>query len=311
MKSIFPDVQTHLQMKERRIFIRNVLKASLASAFTLSAANGFATDFFALRKTYTVGDIMDMVTKDIAGAPFPKTVDTLKSGNREMQVTGIVTTMFATVDIIHQAIKLGANFIIAHEPTFYNHTDDPDWVSPNHIVKQKQELLEKNKIAVWRCHDYLHSFTPDSVSYGVAKKAGWQSYYKTGSRILTIPTIGLEDLAKHLKKSLDIQQVRVIGNFSQKCEKIALMPGASGGQSHLSVVEKEKPDVLVVGEVHEWETAEYIRDTQLFGEKTALIVLGHSVSEEPGLQILQEWLQPKLEGIKVTHLVSGNPFKWI
>ena len=89
------------------------------------------------------------------------------------------------------------------------------------------------------------------------------------------------------------------------------MPGASGGESHVAVVEKERPDVLVVGELREWETAEYIRDTQSLGEKTSLIVLGHSVSEEPGLQWLQEWLQPKVEGIKVKHLISGNPFTWI
>ncbi len=311
MKLIFPSTDTYQQLQHRRKFISNVLKASVASAFVLSTGKTNAADFFSVKKTYTVGDIMNIILKDIPGAPFEKTVDTLKSGNKDMVVTGIVTTMFATVDIIHQAIKAGANFIIAHEPTFYNHTDDTAWVSPNHIVKQKMELLEKNKIAVWRCHDYLHSFVPDSVSYGVAKDAGWLSYYKQGSPVLNIPQISLADLAAHLKKKLGINHVRVIGNLSQQCQRIALLPGASGGQRHISVVEKEKPDVLVVGELHEWETAEYIRDTQLMGEKTSLIVLGHSVSEESGLQWLQEWLQPKLEGIKVQHIASGNPFIWV
>ena len=121
----------------------------------------------------------------------------------------------------------------------------------------------------------------------------------------------LGDLAQHLKNKLKIERVRVIGNLSQKCARIALLPGAAGAQSHISIVEKENPDVLIVGEVQEWETAEYIRDTQLFGEKTSLIVLGHSVSEEPGLQWLKEWLQPKLEGVKITHIVSGSPFTFV
>jgi len=311
MKSMIPYAATHRQLKERRSFISKMLKASLASAFVFSAGKADAGDFFSVKKSYTAGDIMDMVIKNIPGAPFTKTVDTLKSGNRDMVVTGIVTTMFATVDIIQQAIKIGANFIIAHEPTFYNHTDDIAWVTPDHIVKLKQELLEKNKITVWRCHDYLHSFVPDAVAYGVVQKAGWVPYFKTGSRMLTIPPLSLGDLAQHFKTKLDIAHVRVIGKLSQKCERIALLPGASGGESHVAVVEKERPDVLVVGELREWETAEYIRDTQSLGEKTSLIVLGHSVSEEPGLQWLQEWLQPKLEGIKVKHLISGNPFTWI
>ena len=98
------------------------------------------------------------------------------------------------IDIIQQAIKTGANFIIAHEPTFYNHTDDTAWVTPNHIVKQKQELLDKHSIAVWRCHDYLHSFVPDAVAYGVVQKAGWVSYFKTGNPIINLPSISLGDL---------------------------------------------------------------------------------------------------------------------
>ena len=311
MTSFFPYVQTHRQIKERRLFISGMLKATLASAFIFSVGEANAHIFFRAKKTYTVGDILDIILKEVPGAPFAQTVDTLKSGNRDMVVTGIVTTMFATVDIIHQAIKTGANFIIAHEPTFYNHTDDKKWVVPNTILDQKQDLLEKNKITVWRLHDYLHSFVPDGVTYGVVKSAGWLPYFKTGSRIIDLPAISLGELVQHLKKKLDIAYVRVIGNLSQKCERIALLPGAGGGQMQMAVVEKEKPDVLIVGEVHEWETAEYIRDTQQLGGKTSLVVLGHSVSEEPGLQWLQEWLQPKTGGLKVQHIVSGNPFTWV
>ncbi|MEO6313693.1 MAG: Nif3-like dinuclear metal center hexameric protein [Chitinophagaceae bacterium] len=310
MGSYFPYTETHKEIIARRLFITGALKASLAAALMVTAGEAGAM-FSGINKTYTVGNIMDIVLKDIPGAPFNKTVDTLKSGNREMVVTGIITTMFATIDIIKQAAKTGVNFIIAHEPTFYNHTDDRAWVMPNHIVQQKAVLLDRHKITVWRLHDYLHSFVPDSVQYGVVKSAGWLSYFKPGSDIIQLPAISLGNLAAHLKKALDIQQVRVIGKLSQQCERIALLPGASGGQHHLTVVEKERPDVLIVGEVHEWETAEYIRDTQQLGEKTALIVLGHSVSEEPGLQWLQEWLQPKVQGIRVTHVVSGNPFTWV
>ncbi len=54
--------------------------------------------------------------------------------------------------------------------------------------------------------------------------------------------------------------IRVIGDDKQLCRRIALIPGAAGGQTHLKTVEESNPDVLVVGEVHEWETAEYVRD---------------------------------------------------
>jgi putative NIF3 family GTP cyclohydrolase 1 type 2 len=219
--------------------------------------------------------------------------------------------MFSTIKVIEEAARLNANFIIAHEPTFYNHADDLNWVDKNEIVKRKKELLEKNNIAVWRFHDYWHTYIPDGIRFGVLKMAGWQQYHQPGEMIFKIPPMSLKKMIGHLKSSLGITNVKLIGELEQVCERIALLPGASGGQRQMSLVEKEKPDVLIVGEVHEWETAEYIRDARALGAKTSLIILGHSVSEEPGMQWLAEWLQPKIVGIKITHIASGDPFTWV
>lgn len=304
-------------MNTRREFLSNSFKA--AGALTLPSAlmnmpaplkagqqRGFAT--------YTVQDIINIIFKEIPGAPINGTVDTIKSGSGDQKVTGIVTTMFPTVNVIKEAAKQNANFIIAHEPTFYNHTDDLHWFSPNEFVKQKQDLLQQQKMAVWRFHDHWHMHKPDGIIYGVVKKAGWLSFYKEGSigaNLLKIPAISLQDLIAHLKSSLDINHMRVIGDLSQSCELIGLIAGAAPGQMQMSLVEKEKPDVLIVGEVREWETAEYIRDARLLGSKTALILLGHSVSEEPGMEWLVEWLKPKVPGLPITHIASSDPFIWV
>ncbi|MBS1917088.1 MAG: Nif3-like dinuclear metal center hexameric protein [Bacteroidetes bacterium] len=297
-----------LENSGRRKFIRNTLKA--AGAVTLF---GTQNDLFAgtsySKKEYTVQDVINILIKDIPGAPFKETVDTIKSGSAGNKVTGIVTTMFATVNVIEATAKLGANFIIAHEPTFYNHLDDIDFVAYNEVVKQKRELLKKHNITVWRFHDYIHSYQPDGIGLGVLQKAGWFSYYQPGKQVLAIPTISFKDLIGHLKKSLGIAYVRVIGDPDQQCSTIALLPGAAGGQRQIATVENQKPDVLIVGELSEWETAEYIRDARAFGSKTTLIVLGHSVSEEPGMEWLVGFLQPKIPEIKITHIISDNPFK--
>jgi putative NIF3 family GTP cyclohydrolase 1 type 2 len=292
-------------MLARRTFITSIAKAAGAAA--VLSIPGMA---MAARKTYTVREVIDIILKDIPGAPFKETVDTLKSGSETQVVTGIVTTMFATVAVIEEAAKRKANFIIAHEPTFYNHLDDTNWSGQNEIVRRKQELLKRHNIIVWRFHDYWHTHRPDGVGYGVLKKTGWLQYYKPGNMIIHVPAASLQDIVSTLKQSLGIEQLRVIGDLSQSCERIALLPGAAGGQRQIAIVEKEKPDVLIVGEVHEWETAEYIRDARQLGAKTALIVLGHSQSEEPGMEWLVDWLQPKLEGVPLTHIASGNPFKW-
>jgi putative NIF3 family GTP cyclohydrolase 1 type 2 len=297
-------------LSARRKFITDSLKIAGAATFLTSPVISFAKNIFN-EPGYTIQDVIDIILKEIPGAPFPQTVDTIKSGSADNKVTGIVTTMFATVEVIKQTAELKANFIIAHEPTFYNHTDDINWVPDNSVVKEKKDLLAKNKMTVWRFHDYWHAHKPDGIGYGVLKKAGWTQYYKPGEMVLAVPRTSLKIIIEHLKSSLGIDHVRVIGDLSQTCERIALIPGAAGGQMQISLAEKQKPDVLIVGEVHEWETAEYVRDARAMGSKTALIVLGHSVSEEPGMEYLVEWLQPKVPGIKITHIASNNPFTWV
>jgi len=297
--------------EDRRNFIKNGLSliggASLLTVPGITAAEGL----FFPPPGYTVQNIIDIIIKDVKGAPFPKTVDTIKYGSADTVVKGIVTTMFPTVDIIEKTAALGANFIIAHEPTYYNGQDNTNWVADNKIVKKKQDLLEKHKITIWRFHDYCHSMVPDMVGYGILKKMNWLSYYTNGETTLTIPTVSLQQLVLQLKSKLDIKHVRVMGNLSASCSLIAMLPGSAGGQRQVSLIESKNPDVLIVGEQVEWETTEYIRDSLKLGGKTALVILGHSVSEEPGMVALVEWLQPKIEGIKVTHIASGDPYTWM
>jgi putative NIF3 family GTP cyclohydrolase 1 type 2 len=287
------------------------MKAAGASAFFVLPGIARATHFPLRRETYKVQDIIDIILKEIPGAPFKDTVDTIKSGRGDQQVTAIVTTMFPTVKVIEEASRIKANFIIAHEPSFYNHKDDTNWVPTNEILRKKQLLLKQNDIAIWRFHDYWHSYVPDGIGHGFLINTGWLKYYRPGRMTIQLPSISLKDLILHLQKTLGIAHMRFIGDPEQQCQFISLIPGAAGGQEQISLVETDRPDVLIVGEVREWETAEYIRDGRQLGSKTALIILGHGVSEEPGMEWLVEWLKPKVPGLPISHIPSGDPFIWV
>lgn len=308
MENLLAATNNSIKYMERRKFITTTLKAS--TALTLMNVPAMVKAAGILNSDLTIQNVIDLILKEIPEAPFKETVDTIKSGNAANKVTGIVTTMFATVDVIREAIKLKANFIIAHEPTFYNHLDDVKWVENNKVVAQKQELLAKNNITVWRFHDYWHTYKPDGIFYGVIKKLDWQNYLQPDKGI-TLPATTLKNIILHLKSKLGISHVRVIGDLSKTCEKIVLIPGAAGGNMQVSIAEKFNPDLLIVGELQEWETAEYIRDAELLGNNISLIVLGHTESEEPGMEWLADWLQPKIPAIKINHIASQSPFIWV
>ncbi len=255
---------------------------------------------------------MDLFISQIPGAPFSNTVDTLKAGSRDIKVTGIVTTMFATIEAIKKAINQNANFIIAHEPTFYNHPDQTDWLTYDDVYRYKANLLKQHNIAVWRNHDYIHSLNPDGVRMGLLKQLNWAGYYNpAASNVLMLPAVSLSSLIEYVKQKLFISKVRYIGNLEQSCQKILLMPGAAGGTRQIQAMGKVKPDVLICGEIQEWETAEYVRDAQTKGENLSLIVLGHIASEEPGSEFMAAWLKERLPGIKITHIPSNNSLSFL
>jgi putative NIF3 family GTP cyclohydrolase 1 type 2 len=260
------------------------------------------------RTALTVQQVIDRIVAKIPGGALSQTVDTLKSGNGDQVVKGIVTTMFATVDVIKKCVSLDSNFIIAHEPTFYNHLDETNFFGDDEVYRYKAGLLREHGIAVWRFHDYLHRHRPDGVRMGVLQKLGWEQYYVESSPAITLPETRLEDIVRHAKDRLGVSSVKVVGEPGHLCRRVAIMPGASGGRSHLAVMKSQKPDVLICGEVNEWETTEYIRDARAMGMPTALIVLGHVLSEEPGMEWVVPWLKPIVGDIKVTHIPCGDPY---
>ncbi len=306
--NIFPVNENH----NRRKFIFNLSKVAAAATFLATPLAGSATSFFEVKEDVTVGQIIDKFISQIPGAPFPKTVDTLKSGSLDIKVTGIVTTMFATIDVIKQAITLNANFIIAHEPTFYNHADETDWLANDDVYQYKAQLLKDHNIAVWRNHDYIHSVTPDGVGLGVLTQLNWGAYYRPDlGNILMLPKTSLSDLIIYLKTKLSISKARYIGDLTQSCEKVLFIPGAAGGRTQINEASQIKPDVLIVGEIQEWETAEYVRDAQAKGKKLSLIVLGHIASEEPGSEFMAGWLKKNFPAIKSTHVSSKNSLSFM
>jgi putative NIF3 family GTP cyclohydrolase 1 type 2 len=80
-----------------------------------------------------VREIVDIVLALNGGGQFEKTCDQLIEGSWEHQVTGVVTTFMATVDVIRRTAATGLNLIITHEPTYFTGSDRLDWVKADPV----------------------------------------------------------------------------------------------------------------------------------------------------------------------------------
>jgi putative NIF3 family GTP cyclohydrolase 1 type 2 len=256
----------------------------------------------------TIEDVVDIILKAVPSAPPENTVDTFKAGDPSQKVTGIVTTWLASYEVIQRANELGANLIITHEPTYYNHLDNVDWLEGDTVYQAKRQLIDENNIVIWRFHDLWdrHGIIP-----GLLRELGWEDYADRELNLYNIPPTSVKDLTISLKEKLGIRAAQVVGDLEMVCHCVALSPGFAGGRRQIELLGKDAVDVLICGEIHEWETCEYVRDAIAEGKHKALIVLGHVYSEEPGMKWLVEWLRPHLPGIAVTHVPTGDSFGFL
>jgi len=239
----------------------------------------------------------------------PTTVDTIKAGDPATVVKGITTTMFPTLDVLKKSVAAGNNFILCHEPTFYNHKDDLTPLEKDDVQMAKLKYINDNKLVVFRFHDHWHRMNPDGINTGVIETMGWEKKLRKNDHAtfeLDATTVG--DLAKLLKEKLKCSAVRVVGDPKMACSAVAYSAGAAGTLTQIATLQRDDIDVLVCGETREWETVEYTRDAAETGRKKALIVLGHSASEEPGMKYCAKWMEDVAGGIPVKFIPCGDPF---
>lgn len=287
--------------------------------FLLSASLGVASLLTTSPYVYadpspiTVQQVIDRILRDIPGAPYSKTVDVLITGNPDQSVSGIVTTMFPTLEVIQKVVEAKANLIIAHETPFYNHQDETDWLRGDECYLAKAKLLQEHGIAVFRFHDYWHRAAEDGIIMGNLRRLGWSQYFDpSNQRILRLPEpIALGTLVNEVKGAFRAKKVRVIGDIEQPCQTVYMAFGFMDSRMQIGAINEYKPDVILSGETREWETVERVRDGLILGANTSLVVLGHEVSEDAGMVYAAEWISQRIPTVPVTHVSSGDPFQFL
>ena len=258
------------------------------------------------------------------------TRDQVLFGTTDKECTGIVTTCFASVEVIRKAKELGANLIISHEALFWNHGDHTDWLEEdqNKVYLRKKALLLEDGITVWRDHDYIHSGLPNG-------KGGWYDgifkgfLYETGLLENYVPKIGssvqyrgmplelrfengitVKDLAKKIIDGAGLNGIRTIGNPDTVVHKVAIPMHQIGfaDKQTISAINKNDIDCLITMELIDYTTNEYMRDGMMLGDPKAILAVGHFNVEEPGMKYMLQWLPEALEtaDIPMTYVQSGD-----
>lgn len=244
---------------------------------------------------------------------FESQTDVLVKGSATLNVKGIVIAFILTQEVLEKAISLGANLIITHEGPFYSHQNWKEAYLKDPILLKKLQLIEEANISIFRFHDYFHRYDPDGIMVGLIRKLEWEKFteeYQSASTTLTIPEQSITEIAKYIKEKLGTPFVRVVGDLSMKCNRIGLLAGyRGGGELVIPLFHNQNLDLIIAGEGPEWESPEYVRDAIHQGKKKALILIGHAVSEEPGMEHLKDLMEADFPHIPVYYIKEKPLFQ--
>jgi len=258
------------------------------------------------RKPITARQVVERI-RDNLGIPWRyRTADTFKWGDPDAPITGITCTFTSTYRLLQQSAAAGNSFVITHEPTFWSADDVATGLRDDALFEQKMEFIDQNRMVVWRFHDHWHARRPDGISTGWNHRMGWDQYLSADQRTYVIPETTLEALAKEMESKLGVHSARMVGDPKLKVTRV----GHGGHYIAQCMAMAQSVDVVVGGEVREWETVEYFRDAAALGQKKGLIVLPHEGGEEAGMEECARWLKGFVTEVPIQFIASGDPF-WI
>jgi putative NIF3 family GTP cyclohydrolase 1 type 2 len=176
------------------------------------------------------------------------------------------------------------------------------------VYAGKNAFIDKHKLVVFRLTQHWNQRKPDPRAQGLATAMGWTKY-KSGDDAVhyEVPGITLEALASQLKKTLGTRGgIRAIGDRTLTVRKIGLLPGFTLIQASIAMM--PSVDVIVTGEVQEWESATYAQDVAFAGAKKGFISVGRVVNEAPGMQVCADWLKTIVPEVPVRFISAGDPY---
>ena len=258
--------------------------------------------------------------------------DGILLGSPEETVTGIVTTFAPTLEVLRRAVASGKNTIICREAPFYsrgeraplfwrNSPAPPKEVIDNDSVcRAKQDFISQNKLVIIRFFDNWDARTTDGQLHGLARVLGWDRFHVSATNgadaydprnvYFQPPQTSLNNLAQDLKQKLKIHAVRVIGNPTSSVSKVALTHGLLLVADAERILREPDVDVVIAGDVVEWEAGPYFQDLVTARRAKGLILIGDEPSEDPGSGEVASWLKGFVTEVPIEWTPAGEPF-WV
>lgn len=221
-------------------------------------------------------------------------------GDYNQNIKKVLISLDASQSVIKEAIEKNVDLIITHHPMIFKGIKQ---INTSSIVGEKVIKLIKNNISLYTAHTNL-----DAANSGVSdilaeklklhnskilnitsKESLYNNKLDRVAEEIGIGRVGeLEEemtlgaFVQSVKEQLELDNVRVVGNLSEKIKKVAVSPGSSMGFVKDAI--EAKADVYVTGDI------KYHEAFDMLEAGMPLIDAGHFGTENILLPEIKEYL---------------------
>ena len=215
-------------------------------------------------------------------------------GDPSAEVKKIFVCLDVLNDKISQAVKLDAQLIVAHHPLIFHAIKNVRFDLP---LGNKIARLIKNNVAVFAAHTNLDT-AAGGVNDVLAKKIGLVDVKNFGDEEFSMGRLGVletpmtaVDFARHVKKSLNAENVRLVDAGDFKISKVGICGGA--GADFIQKAKFFGAQAFVTGDVKYHEAQAAVESG------IHVVDAGHFATEFPIVRELAAYLRDELKNFDV------------
>ena len=230
-------------------------------------------------------------------------------GDKNKEVKKVLLALDCTLKVIEEAKKENVELIITHHPLIFKR---PSSITTDTLQGKKIIELIKNDISLYSSHTNLDS-VENGLNDTIVSILGFDNFKileknkrddKAGlGRIVSLnESIQLEDLIRKIKKSLNINNLRVVKG-KDKVNKIAIINGS--GQDFIGKAVALGADCIITGDTTYHFASDY-KEMEI-----SILDVGHFASEQITFFNVMENLKEKFKDVEfITSTVEEDPFSF-
>lgn len=212
----------------------------------------------------------------------------LQFGSMNKEVKKVMIALDGTTDVILEAISNNVDLLITHHPFMFNSMLNMNYDNP---LQKRIKLVIQNELNVFAMHtnfdvaiNGMNEILANKLSLSNIRSDQEEIDNNAFLRYGEIEETNLENFIEHVKKSLNVDYVKVVGDLNSKVSKVGIIGGS--GAFELYKASFRNCDTFITGEIKHNQALDAL-DLGI-----NLIEVNHGVE-----RIFKEYIKNKLETV--------------